>query len=187
MAVNQNVNKVVYGNNTLIDLTNDTVEPSAMVEGYTAHDRSGAPIQGTLEVYTKSEIDDLLDEKQDVLTFDTTPTNGSQNPVTSDGVYDAIGQATAKTDWVNSSLSGIKCRKRAGFVQVYFNVGVPLTSAYENIATLPNGYIPDVTVYTVCVGSMGIGIVYVIISSDGVIRARVDSGTGTAINGLVTF
>lgn len=41
------INKVVYGNNTLIDLTNDTVEASNLLEGETAHDRSGTPVTGT--------------------------------------------------------------------------------------------------------------------------------------------
>ena len=44
---NQYVNKVVYGGNTLIDLTADTVIPSALQSGYIAHDRSGATILGT--------------------------------------------------------------------------------------------------------------------------------------------
>lgn len=41
------INKVQYGNTTLIDLTGDTVTPSVLMEGYTAHDRSGAVITGT--------------------------------------------------------------------------------------------------------------------------------------------
>lgn len=41
------INKVVYGNDTLIDLTNDTVEASNLLEGETAHDRSGNPVSGT--------------------------------------------------------------------------------------------------------------------------------------------
>lgn len=41
------VSKVVYFGDTLIDLTNDTVEPSKLLKGFTAHDKSGAPITGT--------------------------------------------------------------------------------------------------------------------------------------------
>ena len=41
------INKVIYGGNTLIDLTADTVIAAALLEGYTAHDRSGAAITGT--------------------------------------------------------------------------------------------------------------------------------------------
>jgi len=46
---NQYVNKVVYGGNTLIDLTSDTVTAAAMLSGYKAHDKSGAPIVGTCD------------------------------------------------------------------------------------------------------------------------------------------
>lgn len=47
MASNPNVNKVVYGNDTLIDLTADTVTADKILQGYTAHDKSGAGITGT--------------------------------------------------------------------------------------------------------------------------------------------
>lgn len=41
------VNKVIYGDQTLIDLTNDSVTPETLLEGETAHDASGAQILGT--------------------------------------------------------------------------------------------------------------------------------------------
>lgn len=44
---NQYKNKVVYGGNVLIDLTNDTVTAGSLAQGYTAHDKSGALITGT--------------------------------------------------------------------------------------------------------------------------------------------
>lgn len=44
---NQYINKVVYGGNTLIDLTSDTIRADKLLTGYTAHDKSGAPITGT--------------------------------------------------------------------------------------------------------------------------------------------
>lgn len=47
MANNPYKNKIVYNGTTLIDLTGDTVTPSVLMEGYTAHDASGAPITGT--------------------------------------------------------------------------------------------------------------------------------------------
>ena len=46
MPDERNVNKVVYGGTTLIDLTNDTVTAENLMEGYTAHDASGALIIG---------------------------------------------------------------------------------------------------------------------------------------------
>lgn len=40
-------NKIIYGGNTLIDLTGDTVDESKLLTGTTAHDKSGAVITGT--------------------------------------------------------------------------------------------------------------------------------------------
>ncbi len=46
MATN-NINKVIYGGNTLIDLTGDTITESDLAYGVTAHDKSGVQITGT--------------------------------------------------------------------------------------------------------------------------------------------
>lgn len=48
------------------------------------------PVVGTGQVEKTVATTDDVAAKQDALTFDNTPTNGSSNPVTSDGVYDAI-------------------------------------------------------------------------------------------------
>ena len=40
-------NKIVYGSQTLIDLTADTVTPDKLAQGTTAHDKSGEVIEGT--------------------------------------------------------------------------------------------------------------------------------------------
>lgn len=45
---NQYVNKVVINGATKIDLTADTVSAANLLAGITAHDRSGAPIEGTM-------------------------------------------------------------------------------------------------------------------------------------------
>lgn len=47
MANNENINKVVFGNQTLMDLTQDTVTPEDVAEGKTFHDASGALRTGT--------------------------------------------------------------------------------------------------------------------------------------------
>lgn len=44
-------NKVIYDGSTLIDLTSDTVEPQYLVNGITAHDKSGASINGAIMDY----------------------------------------------------------------------------------------------------------------------------------------
>lgn len=40
-------NKIIFGNDVLIDLTSDTVDAAHLLSGKTAHDRSGAIITGT--------------------------------------------------------------------------------------------------------------------------------------------
>lgn len=47
MATNQYANKFVYHGVTKFDLSGDTIEPSDLAAGVTAHDRSGASITGT--------------------------------------------------------------------------------------------------------------------------------------------
>lgn len=47
MATNTTVNKVIYGGAILIDLTGDTVSEDKLLAGITAHDKSGAVIEGT--------------------------------------------------------------------------------------------------------------------------------------------
>ena len=41
------INKVIFGGETLIDLTSDTVDAAHLLSGYKAHDRSGTIITGT--------------------------------------------------------------------------------------------------------------------------------------------
>lgn len=48
------INKIVYDDRTLIDLTPDTITADKLLNGYTAHDKSGSPITGTLSTQTKS-------------------------------------------------------------------------------------------------------------------------------------
>lgn len=43
-----NANKVVFGDKTLLDLTNDTVSSDTLGRGITAHDKSGRIITGNL-------------------------------------------------------------------------------------------------------------------------------------------
>lgn len=50
------INKVIYGNDTLIDLTSDTVEAGNLLSGETAHDRSGAQITGTATADTLDAV-----------------------------------------------------------------------------------------------------------------------------------
>lgn len=62
MANNPYVNKVQYGNDTLIDLTGDTVTANDVLSGKTFHDKSGMQREGALSlapVATSGDYDDL--------------------------------------------------------------------------------------------------------------------------------
>ena len=53
------VNKVIYNNRTLIDLTGDTVTADKLYAGITAHSASGAVITGTAAV-TYDETNEII-------------------------------------------------------------------------------------------------------------------------------
>ena len=46
------INKVIYGDDTLLDLTSDTVVRSALLSGYVAHNSSGVPIFGDINLFS---------------------------------------------------------------------------------------------------------------------------------------
>ena len=45
-----NVNKVVYGDQTLVDMTDATADASKIARGYTAYLRDGSKATGTLDI-----------------------------------------------------------------------------------------------------------------------------------------
>lgn len=57
------VNKVEYGDTVLMDLTGDTVSSDTLLKGATAHNASGEPIEGAVDLdnyYTKDEVDEKI-------------------------------------------------------------------------------------------------------------------------------
>lgn len=50
MANNKNINQVIYGTSTLIDLTQDTITPERMYKGIIAHMADGSITTGTAEI-----------------------------------------------------------------------------------------------------------------------------------------
>lgn len=73
------ISKVVFGGSTLIDLTNDTVTPNSLLSGYTAHDKAGNVVEGSLVLRNPSGslnvnangTYDVIDYAQVVVSFPT--------------------------------------------------------------------------------------------------------------------
>lgn len=94
--------------------------------------------------------------------------------------------STADSGWLNLD-TGIDYRLHHDIVFVNLNKAVSLSTTYTVIGTLPSGYRPLKAVYFRCTGPNGAGGVSVYVSVNGNINARVDSGTGTAVNGHISF
>lgn len=76
MADTKYFNKVVYGGQTLIDLTSDDVTASTLLSGTTAHDASGAPITGTCTYDVDSQ--DATAQVAELLTGKTAYARGAK-------------------------------------------------------------------------------------------------------------
>ena len=73
---NQYVNKVVYGGETLIDLTADTITADKLAKNVTAHDKSGAPITGTSTF--DADTSDATATAAEILSTKTAYVNGNK-------------------------------------------------------------------------------------------------------------
>lgn len=82
------ISKVVYGNQVLIDLTQDTVVEEKLLSGYTAHKADGTIITGTCTY--DADTSDATAQAAEILATKTAYVNGSE--VT--GTMPNIGAAT---------------------------------------------------------------------------------------------
>lgn len=68
------VNQVKFGDETLIDLTEDTVDADHLAEGYTAHDKAGVVITGRMssggEPYDDTELRNRIGALETTSSFD---------------------------------------------------------------------------------------------------------------------
>ena len=94
MATNANVNKVIYGGKTLIDLTADTVTADKVLEGITYHDKSGASGTGTCTY--DSDTSDATVAVAEILTGKTAYARGAKITGTMPNKGSVIGNISAK-------------------------------------------------------------------------------------------
>lgn len=76
MANNPYVNKVVFGNTTVMDISSDTITAADLLSGVTAHDRSGAPITGSCTY--DSDTTDADATAGEILSTKTAYVNGTR-------------------------------------------------------------------------------------------------------------
>ncbi len=100
--------------------------------------------------YTKTQADSLLDEKQDVLTFDSTPTANSDNPVTSAGIKTALDekQDTLTIDAALSDTSENPVQNKAIYSQIYEQLYTTLAGLSNNAKGSMELYSKDLNTIT---------------------------------------
>ena len=134
--------KIVYDNNTLIDLTADTITPDKILAGYTAHDRAGNLITGTAsgevgQVITMDELEQNWDNEGGfLLSYD--PATGSRTYIlntvtTSKGIFNESTSYDGASKWYLEQISGYTNR-----FYVYTYVNDVKEYMYNNTTTNAN-------------------------------------------------
>lgn len=88
----KHANKVVVNGETILDLTQDTVEPSSLLKGTTAHDKSGAQVTGTYEAPVAS-----VNSKTGAVVLSASDV-GAQPKITANGFLKGDGSSNITAD-----------------------------------------------------------------------------------------
>lgn len=91
------VNKVVINDKTALDLTGDTVTPSDLVEGVTAHDATGMQITGTRPATSGTDTSDATAAASDIARGKTAYAQGAK--ITGDLYEVAKGETKSYFTW----------------------------------------------------------------------------------------
>lgn len=121
-------NKVSINGKTIIDLTQDTVTPATLAKGSTAHDKSGAPIVGTMEASAGGDYNIAA----------TTNADGTQNLA----ITDAAGGGSGGRPPVSLTITVDPTNAPEGWS---VDVLGPFGSFYTFDANNPTVTIPDWT------------------------------------------
>ena len=136
----KNVNKVVYGNKTLIDLTSDTVTKDKILSGFTAHDKSGATITGTCDFDVNSTdatvaVAEILDGKtayaRGAKLIGTMPNKGAVNGT----IATKAGEFTIPTGFHDGSGKvSIDATEQAKIIEANIKEGVTILGVTGTLA-----------------------------------------------------
>lgn len=158
---NEYVNKVVYGGNTLIDLTGDTVTQDKVLSGYKTHDKSGAPITGTCTY--DADTTDATATDAEILATKTAYVNGSKvtGVMTNNGgvtgtISTKEGQYTVPQGYHDGSGKvGISSTEQAKIIATNIREGITILgvlgtmSGSEDVHAQSPTVTPQVTAFTV--------------------------------------
>lgn len=125
-------NKVLYGNQVLVDLTSDTVTASTLLFGVTAHNKSGTVITGTLFSGYPNKVTILS------VSAPVSVNKKEKNLVTYKGK--TLINLTSDTVTPETLLYGYRCHKKDGTViDGTFLKGYPSTYTFTNYILDSNG------------------------------------------------
>ena len=97
------VNKVVINDNTVLDLTGDTVTPSDLREGVTAHDATGMQITGTRPATSGTDTSDATATAKDIARGKTAYVQGAK--ITGD-LYECVkGKTKSYFTWGSENVT----------------------------------------------------------------------------------
>lgn len=123
MANNPNVNKVVYGDQTVMDITDTTAEPETVLEGEVFYDKSGTRQTGS------AVIPDISNCYQSTDTAETDLQDTDYVPF-----YDTSASGKRNTLWSN-----IKAKLKAYFDNVYATLDSPAFTGTPTAPTAASG------------------------------------------------
>lgn len=173
---NTTVNKVILGNETLLDLTADTATAADVVEGKTFHLASGAAAVGTASIPEPSSTTPAMDGTAAVGTATTYARADHVHPTdTSRQAALSVETGTLSKGSAASSYTG-QVRKYGHVVQLNINQ-LRLASAIESgrtsgtVTTIPSGYRPSYTLYVPWTSS-GAAYGYANITTGGTVTMR---------------
>ncbi len=158
---NEYVNKVIYGGNTLIDLTSDTVTADKILSGYKGHAASGAPITGTCTF--DADTSDATATVAEILDGKTAYKNGSKltgtmpNRGAASGTIDTLdGTYTIQNGYHDGSGTvGISATEKAKIVASNIREGVEILgvtgtmSGSEDVKAQTKTVTPQTTAQTI--------------------------------------
>ena len=154
------INKVVYGDQVLIDLTGDTVTADKLLSGFTAHGKDGSPIEGACTFDVDSQdataaVAEILAGKtayaRGAMLTGTMPNNGSVSGEvsTKDGQY-SIPQGYHDGGGKVGIAAGEKSKLIPGNIKSGITLlGVTGTYGGESIRTQSKTVTPSISQQTV--------------------------------------